>query len=135
MGYLYNNLPRVPCDVVRPHQCFGQLPRPMNSVFEQYLRRFVLVFFDDILVYSSNPHDHIHHLELVFVSCRRICYSPRNPSVHSGVIELINSATPFRNREYLPIHLRLKSSAIGRGQHQLNNSTDSSVLRATIKSS
>ncbi|WOG96248.1 hypothetical protein DCAR_0415582 [Daucus carota subsp. sativus] len=37
----------------------------MNDVFRPYLRRFVLVFFDDILVYSKSESEHIHHLQLV----------------------------------------------------------------------
>lgn len=34
----------------------------MNSVFQQQLRNSVLVFFDDILVYSATLQDHVSHL-------------------------------------------------------------------------
>ncbi|XP_020095072.1 uncharacterized protein LOC109714771 [Ananas comosus] len=37
----------------------------MNEVFEPYLRKFVLVFFDDILVYSEELEEHAQHLEVV----------------------------------------------------------------------
>ena len=37
----------------------------MNSVFSQYLDKFVLVFLDDILIYSKNEVDHKEHLRLV----------------------------------------------------------------------
>lgn len=38
----------------------------MNSVFKPYLWKFVLVFFDDILVFSKNLHDHVAHITTVF---------------------------------------------------------------------
>ncbi|CAA0834237.1 Uncharacterized mitochondrial protein AtMg00860, partial [Striga hermonthica] len=37
----------------------------MNSIFNEYLRKFVLVFFDDILVYSKSWVEHLEHLRLV----------------------------------------------------------------------
>lgn len=35
----------------------------INMVFRDYLRCFILVFFDDILIYSRDFADHIEHLD------------------------------------------------------------------------
>jgi len=34
----------------------------MNDIFREHLRKFILVFFDDILVYSKTWSEHIHCL-------------------------------------------------------------------------
>ncbi|XP_062103844.1 uncharacterized mitochondrial protein AtMg00860-like [Humulus lupulus] len=38
---------------------------PMNQVFREFLDKFIIVFIDDILTYSSNPEEHAVHLEMV----------------------------------------------------------------------
>lgn len=45
----------------------------MNEVFKEFLRKFVLVFFDDILVYSASLDDHRHHLTRVLATLQHHC--------------------------------------------------------------
>ena len=43
----------------------------MNSVFRPFLDRFVIVFIDDILVYSKDREDHDTHLRVVLETLRK----------------------------------------------------------------
>ncbi|XP_024013377.1 uncharacterized protein LOC112087736 [Eutrema salsugineum] len=45
--------------------------RLMNQVLRAYISKFVVVYFDDILVYSKCLSDHVSHLELVFKTLRQ----------------------------------------------------------------
>jgi hypothetical protein len=42
----------------------------MNKVFMEYLDRFVVVFIDDILIYSKSDSDHEEHLRLLLQKLR-----------------------------------------------------------------
>ena len=42
----------------------------MNRVFQPYLDMFVIVFIDDILVYSSSSEEHSKHLRIVLQTLR-----------------------------------------------------------------
>ena len=42
----------------------------MNRVFRPYLDQFVVVFIDDILLYSKDAQEHEHHLRIVLQTLR-----------------------------------------------------------------
>ena len=42
----------------------------MNDLLGEYLDDFVIVFLDDVLIYSANPQDHVEHLRKVLEKLR-----------------------------------------------------------------
>jgi hypothetical protein len=49
----------------------------MNKIFATHLRKFILVFFDDILVYNSNMEEHASHLTQVLQILRTNCLAAK----------------------------------------------------------
>lgn len=57
--------------------CFGLTSAPatfqrvMNEVFKEYLGKFVLIYLDDILVFSRTEEEHKEHLRIVLDLLRK----------------------------------------------------------------
>jgi hypothetical protein len=56
----------------------------MNKIFMEYLDKFVVVFIDDILIYSKNEEEHEEHLRLVLQKLRERELYANLASVSSG---------------------------------------------------
>ena len=52
----------MPFDLTNAPTAFMDL---MNRIFQPYLDRFVIIFIDDILVYSGSSEEHSEHLRIV----------------------------------------------------------------------
>jgi hypothetical protein len=56
----------------------------MNDVLRPFIRRFVLVFFDDILIYRTSWVAHLHHVGLVLSALEHMVSFSRGPSAPSA---------------------------------------------------
>ena len=56
----------------------------MNMIFQPYLDQFVIVFIDDILIYSGSKEDHEEHLRVVLQILREISCMPNSVNASSG---------------------------------------------------
>ena len=58
----------------------------MNRVFHPYLDRFVVMFVDDILIYSPSVESHEEHLRIMFSFCESIVCMLSLASASSGYL-------------------------------------------------
>ena len=56
----------------------------MNRIFEPHLRKFILVFFDDILIYSATFEQHLLHLQTTLDILWSHQLLLRNPNAEFG---------------------------------------------------
>ncbi|GJV16804.1 putative reverse transcriptase domain-containing protein [Tanacetum coccineum] len=81
----------------------------MNRVFHEYLDRFVIVFIDDILVYSKTREEHEDHLRIVFVEGFSLLDLPLTKLMRKGEKFVWNEE---REKSFEELKRRLVSSPV-----------------------
>ncbi|XP_057825625.2 uncharacterized protein LOC131037488 [Cryptomeria japonica] len=61
----------------------------MNHVFHQQLRKFLLVFFDDILIYSKTWEEHLQHVEEVLTILEKESLYAKESKCEFGMKEIL----------------------------------------------
>ncbi|GJS47862.1 putative reverse transcriptase domain-containing protein [Tanacetum coccineum] len=85
----------------------------MNRVCKLYLDKFVIVFIDDILVYSKNEEEHEKHLKIILELLKKERFGVH---VYPAKIEAIKSwaapTTPTEVRQFLGLAVYYRSASI-----------------------
>ena len=61
----------------------------MNHIFRGQLRKFVLVFFDDIFIYSQTWEEHLQHIEVVLRILEEQHYYAKLSKCEFGLTEML----------------------------------------------
>ena len=56
----------------------------MNQIFSLYLDKLVMVFIDEIFIYSKSDREHTEHLRIVLQLSDKSSYMPRKANVSFG---------------------------------------------------
>ena len=82
----------------------GTFLRLMTAIFNEYLFSFVLIFLDDVLVFSKTEKEHKEHLRIVFEALRKanLKLKPKKFKLYQ------NSVTNSVPKEFLPMRENLE---------------------------
>ena len=76
----------------------------MDIAFAEEKEKFVVIYMDDITLYSRRAKDHIRHLETVFIKCRRYGIS-LNPKKSNFTLEEGKLLGHIISKEWIRIDL------------------------------
>ena len=82
MWYGHFEFPLMPFGLTNKPVAFMDL---MHRVFQPYLDQFVIVFVDDILIYSKSKEEHEDHLRVVLQDLSDIGCMPSSANVNFGL--------------------------------------------------
>jgi hypothetical protein len=85
----------------------------MNHIFRGQLRKYILVFFDDILIYNKTWDEHLAHLEMVLDIMKTQSLYAKESKCEFGMRELLYLCTSSVGREYRFIRRRSEPLWIG----------------------
>ena len=88
--------------------------RLMNEVLRAIIGRFVVVYFDDILIYSRSLEEHLEHLHVVFIALRDARLLVTLGSAPFAPTKYLFLAMLLLHRELKLIKPRLKLLRVGR---------------------
>jgi hypothetical protein len=63
----------------------------MNDALHEYLDVFVIVYLDDVLVYSTSVEEHVRHVRLVLEKLRKysLLLKPEKCEFHKSQVEFL----------------------------------------------
>ena len=80
----------------------------MNSILSTYLEKFIIIFIDDILIYSKNEREHEEHLRIVLQVLREQQLYAKFSKCDFSKPKFNTWGMLFRKKAYLLTQIKLK---------------------------